>query len=51
MDRGDHPRPLPAWREIFRRHFREEVFEPYDLGLPGLPLWKMVYFKGGRMVG
>lgn len=51
MDRGDHPRPLAVWRALFRRHFREEVFEPYDLGLPGLPLWKMVYFKGGRMDG
>lgn len=49
LDRGDHPRPLPAWRGLFRRHFQEEVLEPYDLGLPGLPLWKMVYFKGTRM--
>lgn len=46
MDRGDHPRPLAAWRELLGRHFREVVFEPYDLGLPGIPLWKMVYFKG-----
>lgn len=46
MDRGDHPRPLATWRALFGRHFREEVFEPYDLGLPGLALWKMVYFKG-----
>lgn len=47
LDRGDHPRRLPAWRSLLGRHFREEVFEPYDLGLPGVPLWKMVYFKGG----
>ncbi len=46
MDRGDHPRPLPAWRELLPRHFELEVFEPYDLGVMGLPLWKMVYFKG-----
>ena len=46
MDRGDHPRPLSVWRELFGRHFHERVFEPYDLGLPGIALWKMVYFKG-----
>jgi len=51
LDRGDHPRPLEAWRALFRQHLRQEVFEPYDLGLPGLPLWKMVYFRGGRMPG
>ena len=47
LDRGDHPRPLAAWRELLGRHFEERVFEPYDLGVPGLPLWRMVYFKGG----
>lgn len=46
MDRGDHPRPPDRWRDIFTRHFREEAFVPYDLGVPGIPLWKMVYFKG-----
>lgn len=46
MDRGDHPRPLDAWRELFGRHFHVELFEPYDLGAAGVPLWKMVYFRG-----
>lgn len=46
LDRGDHPRPLDAWRDLFGRHFREEVFEPYDLGAAGVALWKMVYFRG-----
>ncbi len=46
MDRGDFPRPLEAWRSLFTRHFEEAVFEPYDLGVPGVALWKMVYFKG-----
>ncbi len=45
-DRGDFPRPPAEWRELFGRHFEERVFEPYDLGIPGIPLWKMVYFKG-----
>lgn len=46
MDRGDHPRPVPEWKGLFGRHFEIEVFEPYDLGLMGVALWKMVYFKG-----
>lgn len=46
MDRGDHPRPVARWLEMFERRFETVVFEPYDLGLPGVPLWKMVYFKG-----
>lgn len=46
MDRGDHPRPLPAWRELLGRHFDADIFDPYDLGVGGIPLWKMVYFRG-----
>lgn len=48
LDRGDHPRPLPAWRELLGRRFDPDVFEPYDLGVAGLTLWKMVYFRGRR---
>jgi len=46
MDRGDHPRPLEAWHVLLGRHFEPDVFEPYNLGVAGLPLWKMVYFRG-----
>lgn len=46
MDRGDHPRPLAGWEELLGRHFHADVFEPYDLGVAGVPLWKMVYFRG-----
>ena len=46
MDRGDHPRPLRAWEGLLGRHFEVEVLEPYDLGIMGIALWKMVYFKG-----
>lgn len=46
MDRGDYPRPVPAWRSLLGQHFNEEVFEPYDLGVMGLALWKMLYFRG-----
>lgn len=47
-DRGDYPRPLPAWREMFAESFEPVVFEPYPLGLAGVTLWNMVYFKGRR---
>lgn len=48
MDRGDYARPLEAWHTLFTRHFREEVFQQFDVGklVPGVALWKMVYFKG-----
>jgi trans-aconitate methyltransferase len=45
-DRGDHPRPLEAWRELFTDAFEPVVFEPYPLGAGGMTLWSMVYFKG-----
>jgi SAM-dependent methyltransferase len=46
LDRGRYPRPLSAWRALFAQAFEEHVFEPYAVGLPGLPLWQMVYFQG-----
>lgn len=45
-DRGDYPRPLEAWRHLFAESFEPVVFEPYNVGAFGLPLWKMVYFQG-----
>jgi SAM-dependent methyltransferase len=45
-DRGDHPRALDEWQRLFSAHFEPVVVEPYPLGLPSVPLWKMVYFKG-----
>ncbi|MFL5539882.1 MAG: class I SAM-dependent methyltransferase [Longimicrobiaceae bacterium] len=45
-DRGEHPRPLAAWRRLFEEHFETVVFEPYPLGALGVELWSMVYFKG-----
>lgn len=46
LDRGDFPRTLEVWRKLFGAHFELDVFEPYDLGALGVPLWKMVYFRG-----
>lgn len=45
-DRGDYPRPLETWQEIFKQHFQTAVFEPFSLTMAGLPLWQLVYFKG-----
>jgi SAM-dependent methyltransferase len=47
-DRGDFPRPLEVWRELFTRHFAPVIFEPYPLGALGVTLWSMVYFQGRR---
>jgi len=45
-DRGDYPRPLDQWHELFAESFDTVVFEPYSVGWLGCPLWSMVYFKG-----
>jgi trans-aconitate methyltransferase len=45
-DRGEFPRPLEEWRELFTAAFEPVVFEPYPLGAVGMTLWNMVYFKG-----
>lgn len=46
-DRGDFPRSLERWRDIFSSVFTPVEFEPYPLGSLGMRLWQMVYFKGG----
>ena len=45
-DRGDFPRPLIQWNELFAEHFKVVQFEPYPLTMCGVTLWNMVYFKG-----
>ena len=45
-DRGEYPRPLEEWRELFTSAFEPVVFEPYSLGAAGMTLWNMIYFKG-----
>jgi SAM-dependent methyltransferase len=47
-DRGDYPRPLDSWRELFEAAFKPVVFEPYGLRTGGIVLWNMVYFKGRK---
>lgn len=48
LDRGPFARPLEHWRRLFAEHLVEKHFEPYPLGIPGLPLWQMLYFVGVR---
>ncbi|MCA9773951.1 MAG: class I SAM-dependent methyltransferase [Myxococcales bacterium] len=48
LDRGDHPRLLERWRELFTQVFEPEHFEPYPLALGPVTLWNMVYFRGRR---
>jgi SAM-dependent methyltransferase len=45
-DRGDFARPPDVWRVLFTESFDPILVEPYRLGIPGLTLWNMVYFKG-----
>lgn len=45
-DRGNFPRPLQAWRSMFQEFFDAAMFEPYDLAVAHVCMWKMIYFKG-----
>ena len=45
-DRGEHPRPLEAWRELFGECFEPTLFIPFALKNFGVTLWNMVYFRG-----
>ena len=46
LDRGNFPRSLEKWRNVFAQNFEVVVFEPYPLTAFGVTLWNMVYFKG-----
>jgi SAM-dependent methyltransferase len=46
LDRGRYARPLEGWKALFRVHLEQRHLEVYPVGLPGLPLWWMVYFEG-----
>jgi SAM-dependent methyltransferase len=45
-DRGNFPRPVETWRNMFERFFEPVDFVPFDVGLSDFCIWKMVYFKG-----
>ena len=42
---------VERWKEIFSAHFNTVTLQPYPLGLGGITLWNMVYFKGRRKDG
>ena len=44
-DRGDYPRSLEAWNDLLSRHFEPVVQEQFPVGLAGVELWRMLYFK------
>jgi trans-aconitate 2-methyltransferase len=46
QDRGEYPRPVEAWRTLFSEAFEPAVFEVFPVGVPGLKMHDMVYFKG-----
>lgn len=45
-DRGDYPRPDSQWRELLTRWFEPVVYESFPVGMAGVELWQMLYFKG-----
>ena len=45
-DRGECPRPISEWQQIFSDHFEAVAFEPYEVRAFGTVLWNMIYFKG-----
>lgn len=45
-DRGAFVRPLAEWRAVLGGLFDPVVAEPYAVGVPGVTLWNMFYFKG-----
>lgn len=47
MDRGRFARPLDAWHALFAQSMHIEQLATFPLGVPGLPLWQMVYCIAG----
>lgn len=46
FDRGRFARPIGQWKTLFHRSLHVETLEQYPLGVPGIPLWHMVYCTG-----
>jgi trans-aconitate methyltransferase len=45
-DRGDFPRPIDDWQALIGSHLTLSSSEPFDVGLFGLAMWKMVFMAG-----
>lgn len=48
LDRGDYPRAVEHWHQLFAEYFEVVHFEPFALRLGGLTFWDAVYLKGRR---
>ncbi len=48
QDRGEYPRPMDRWKEIFETHFDTVHIEQFAVRTLGVPFWWLVYFKGTR---
>lgn len=48
LDRGRHARPLSEWERLLAEAFEPRAVVPYPLGVFGISLWDMIYFKGMR---
>jgi SAM-dependent methyltransferase len=46
LDRGDFPRSLDHWRELFGGLMTIHHFQPFRVGLMGTRMWDMVYVEG-----
>lgn len=49
-DRGDFPRPVEEWNELFREAFKPVVCETFQVGWFGCTFWNLIYFKGKAKV-
>ena len=47
-DRGDFPRRLGQWSDLFSEVFEVEIFEPFYVSKLGIKFWQLVYFQGFR---
>ena len=45
-DRGDHSRSIADWTGLFDRVLQPVTVESYRVGILGLTLWNMLYYKG-----
>jgi trans-aconitate methyltransferase len=46
LDRGRFARSFDEWMRLFAESLQEHHAEQYSVGIPGIPLWRMVYLSG-----
>jgi SAM-dependent methyltransferase len=45
-DRGDFPRKLERWRELFEAAYEPIAWEPFPIRALGVSCWQLIYFQG-----